>query len=275
MLTVSTDRGSVSVPVVVARDARRASCGCRPTALGVRCAATSPRAPARSSGSRPPRGCRMNPRRRSRARVTGRQGLRRRSVVARPRQGPRRLRLPRRHDPVRDLGRAPRRRPDAAAHRAQPGRAVRPAAEPRRRHQARAQGRHHPQGGRPGGVRPGADRLGDGGVPGVRGHPVRPGGHDLRPHARAAAHRPPGRGALHPRGRLGGHLRHRARRLVERLDLPAAGWPALVGPDDLLRGRDGAVVRRRSSSTPARCRRRRSSTHRRSSGTPSCSSRPS
>ena len=35
------------------------------------------------------------------------------------------------------------------------------------------------------------------------------------------------------------HLRHRARRLVERLDVLPARRPALERPDDLLRGRDG------------------------------------
>ena len=55
----------------------------------------------------------------------------------------------------------------------------------------------------------------------------------------AAADRPAGGGALHPRRRVGRHLRHRPGRLVQRLDVPAARRPALVGPDDLLRDRDG------------------------------------
>ena len=59
----------------------------------------------------------------------------------------------------------------------------------------------------------------------------------------AAAHRPAGRGALHPRGDLDRRLRHRARRLVVRLDLRPARRPALERPDDLVRGRDGPVVR--------------------------------
>ncbi len=41
-------------------------------------------------------------------------------------------------------------------------------------------------------------------------------------HTAAAAHRPAGRGAVHPRDVLDRHLRHRAGRLVQRLDLPAA-----------------------------------------------------
>ena len=101
----------------------------------------------------------------------------------------------------------------------EPGRAAGPAAEPRRRHQAGAEGRHHPEGGRQAGLRPRADRLGDPGVPRVRGDPVRARGVDLRctqtplqltdlPVARA----------LHPGRRVGRHLRHRAGRLVQRLD---------------------------------------------------------
>ena len=43
------------------------------------------------------------------------------------------------------------------------------------------------------------------------------------------------------------------------LHLPADGWPALVGPDDLLRDRDGPVARRRVPLRRARCRPRRSS----------------
>ena len=55
-----------------------------------------------------------------------------------------------RADAVHHLVRAPRRRPDAAAHRPQRARPVRPAAEPRRRREAGAQGGHHPEGGRQG-----------------------------------------------------------------------------------------------------------------------------
>jgi len=42
---------------------------------------------------------------------------------------------------------------------------------------------------------------------------------------------------------LARHLRHRARRLVLRLDLRTAGWHAIQRPDDLVRGRDGPGVR--------------------------------
>ena len=48
------------------------------------------------------------------------------------------------------------------------------------------------------------------------------------------------------------------------LDLPAHGWPALVGPDDLLRDRDGPLARRRVPLRRARCRPRRSSSRSRS-----------
>ena len=66
-------------------------------------------------------------------------------------------------------------------------------------------------------------------------------GHD---HA-VPAHRHLGRGAARARRRRRRHLRRRARRLVLRLDLPAHGWPARDGPDDLLRDRDGPLARRR------------------------------
>ena len=59
----------------------------------------------------------------------------------------------------------------------------------------------------------------------------------------AAAHRHAGGRALHARHRLDRHLRHRARRLVLRLDVLPARRPALERPDDLLRGRDGPRAR--------------------------------
>ena len=69
-------------------------------------------------------------------------------------------------------------------------------------------------------------------------------GLDVRaPHA-AAADRHPRRGAARARGRFGRRLRHRAGRLVVRVDLPAARWPALDGPGHLLRDRHGPVARR-------------------------------
>ena len=161
-------------------------------------------------------------------------------------QGAADLRLPGGAHAVHHLVGAPGRGPDAAPHRPQRARPVRPAAVARRRRQAGAQGGHHPEGRRQGGLRPRADHRGDPGLHGLRGDPVRPRGVDLvqrRRHA-AAAHRPAGRGALHPRGRLDRHLRHRARRLVARLDVLAARRPALERADDLLRGRDGPRARR-------------------------------
>ena len=55
----------------------------------------------------------------------------------------------------------------------------------------------------------------------------------------AAAHRHAGRGDLRDGDRLDRHLRHRARRLVERVDVLPARRAALERADDLLRGRDG------------------------------------
>ena len=144
-----------------------------------------------------------------------------------------------------DLVGAARRRSHAAPDRPEPGRPAGPAAESRRRHQAGAEGGHHPEGRRQGGLRPRADHLRHPGLHGLRGDAVRAGGVHLRPSHQPAAHRPAGGRPVHPRGRLGRHLRHRARRLVERIDVPAARRAPLVGADDLLRGRDGALVRRR------------------------------
>ena len=189
--------------------------------------------------------------------------VRPRPVVGHRPQGRADLRLPGAAHAVQHLVRAPRRRPDAAPHRPQRARPVRPAAVPRRRREAGAQGRHHPEGRRQGRLHPGADPRGDPGVPGLGGHPVRPRGHDPSPtrHA-AAADRLPGRRALHPGHRLDRHLRHRARRLVLRLDVPAARRPALQRPDDLATRSRWACRSSRCSSTPARCRRRRSSPRR-------------
>ena len=55
----------------------------------------------------------------------------------------------------------------------------------------------------------------------------------------AAADRHAGGGAVRDGDRLDRHLRHRARRLVQRLDVLAARRAALQRADDLLRGRDG------------------------------------
>ena len=60
-----------------------------------------------------------------------------------------------------------------------------------------------------------------------------------RHHHAAAADRPAGVGAVHRGGRLDRRLRHRARRLVVRVDVLAARRAALQRADDLLRGRDG------------------------------------
>ena len=81
-----------------------------------------------------------------------------------------------------------------------------------------------PAAGRQAGLLPGADPLGRAGVPGVLGHPVRPGGLDLRPPDAAAADRPAGRRAGRARLLLARRLRHRAVGLGVRLDLPAARW---------------------------------------------------
>ena len=56
--------------------------------------------------------------------------------------------------------------------------------------------------------------------------------------------------ALHLRDRLDRHLRHRDGGLVEQQQLVAARRPARVGPDDLVRGHDGALRRRRLHGVP-------------------------
>ena len=104
------------------------------------------------------------------------------------RQGAGRLRVPRRddavHDLVRSAGSSARMQQRIGPNRVGP---FGPAAEPRRRHQAGAEGGHHPEGRRQGGLRPRADHLRDAGVPRLRGHPVRPRGLDLRaPDARCS-----------------------------------------------------------------------------------------
>ncbi len=73
------------------------------------------------------------------------------------------------------------------------------------------------------------------------GDPVRPRrqGAVHRPLHAAAADRHAGGGAVRDGGRLDRHLRHRARRLVQRVDVLPARRAALQRPDDLLRGRDG------------------------------------
>ena len=83
-----------------------------------------------------------------------RQGLRQRPLVGRRHQGRADLRHPGRADAVQHLVRAPRRGPHAAPHRPQRERPLRPAAVPRRRREAGAEGGHHPEGRRQGGLHP-------------------------------------------------------------------------------------------------------------------------
>ena len=146
-------RGAVTAAGASSPRCPTASSGCPPTPPGCRCATRSAPAPAPWSGSprrrERPGGARMTACRR--ARVARGAGLRHRPVVAgRSRKAVVDLRVPRRDDAVHDLVRAPGRRPDAAPHRPQPGRPAGPAAEPRRRHQAGAEGGHHPEGRRQG-----------------------------------------------------------------------------------------------------------------------------
>ena len=84
----------------------------------------------------------------------------------------------------------------------------------------------------------------DPGVPRLLGHPVRPDGLDRRQRDGAAAHRPAGRRAVRARLREPRRVRHRAGRLVQRLDLPAARRAALGRAGHLLRDRHGAGARR-------------------------------
>ncbi len=180
-------------------------------------------------------------RRLAQRRSAGARGLRPRPLVAGAAQGRADLRAAGGADAVQHLVRASRGGPDAAPHRPQRQRPVRSAAEPRRRREARAQGRHHPHGRRQGGV---PRRPGDRDDPGLRhllGDPVRPGGDgpvQRHPDA-AAADRHAGRRAVRDGDRLDRHLRHRARRLVQRLDVLPARRPPLERADDLLRGLDG------------------------------------
>ena len=172
--------------------------------------------------------------------------LRPRPLVGRHHQGRADLRDPGRADAVQHLVRASRRGPDAAPHRPQRERSLRSAPVPRGRREAGAEGGHHPDGGRQGGLpaRPGA--VDGAGVPGLRGDPVRARGADpVHRHLHAAAaDRHAGRRAVHPGDQLDRHLRHRPGRLVERVDVLPARRPALQRPDDLLRGRDGPRARR-------------------------------
>ena len=120
---------------------------------------------------------------------------------------------------------------DAGAARPQPGRPVRPAADPRRRPEAgRSRKTSCPQA---------ADKVVYFFAPAISaicaftalvGHPVRADGEHLRAPDAAAGHRRAGGGAGGAGLLVDGRLRHRARRLGVRLDLPAARRPALAAP---------------------------------------------
>ena len=180
------------------------------------------------------------------------------------------LRHPAAAHAVRDLVRAQGRRPDAAPSRPELERAVRSAAVAGRRAEAALQGRHHPGQGGQGRLHPGPGVRGHPGVPDLLDHPGRRRGHDVRRADRAAADRPAGRRAGGAGAGLDRRLRDRARRLGVRLDLPAARRAALGRADDLLRRRDGAVVRRGVPLRRARCPPRRSSPSRSPAGTSGC-----
>ena len=142
--------------------------------------------------------------------------LRARHVVADPHQGAGDLRLPAAGHAVRDLGRAPGHRPDAAAARPEPGRAVRPAAAAAgRRSSWRSRRTSSPRGVDKAGLRHRPGDLGDPGVHQLRDHPVR-----ARWSRSSAMQTPlqltdlPVARAAGPRDELDGRLRHRAGRLV-------------------------------------------------------------
>ena len=242
-VTVTGDRGSVTLPAEAPPTSSTAWCGCRPTPSAAASSPTWPRPGSRGhrEGSRPvttaligaPAGGRPAARRARR--------LRPGPLVAHRHQDPADLRDPGAAHAVQHLVGAPGRGPDAAPHRPQRQRPVRAAAVAGRRREAGAQGGHHPEGRRQGGLPARAGDRGDPGVRDVLGDPVRPGRRRAvhRPDHAAAAHRHAGRGAVRDGDRLDRHLRHRARRLVQRLDVLPARRPALQRPDDLLRGRDG------------------------------------
>ena len=144
----------VTVPVLVDRRWPTTSSGCRPTPRAATCGPPSRGAPG-AARLRHEGGAGMStllalPAGRSRSRR--RAPTTRRPTSATPRwwlspgQGAADLRLPAGLDAARHLVRAARHRPDAAASRPQPQRPVRPAADPRRRHEVDAQGGHAPQG---------------------------------------------------------------------------------------------------------------------------------
>ena len=195
LVTVSTDRGSITVPVVIARHARprRLAADQRPRLRGARAdasgsgtratssqLATSPSAPADARASSIAMCC---------ARLEVARKLTLCHVLLASSQNvpgfgdqPVWLMLikvlavfvvPGRHDAVLDRVRAQGRRPHAEPHRPEPGRPVGHAAVAGRRPEAGLQGRGHPAAGRQAGLLPGADPVGGPGVPGLLGHPVR------------------------------------------------------------------------------------------------------
>ena len=173
--------------------------------------------------------------------------LRPRPVVADHHQGRADLRGPGPAHALQHLVGAPGRRPHAAPHRPQRERPLRPAAVAGRRREAGAEGRHHPQGRRQVGVPARARDRHGAGVHHLRGDPLRAGRRRAvqRRHHAAAADRPAGGGAVRDGRRRDRHLRHRARRLVQRVDVLAPRRAALQRADDLLRGRHGPRARRR------------------------------
>ena len=159
LLTVATDRGSITLPLAITADARPGGLAAGQLRRLARCAPPSAPTPATGCASPPApadrrptheRAARRGPAAAPRPRHADSERHRRRPAVAGHRQGAVHLRLPGGRHAAHHLGRAPRRRRMQMRARPEPGRAVRPAAEPRRRHQARAQGGHHPQGGRQG-----------------------------------------------------------------------------------------------------------------------------
>ena len=170
-------------------------------------------------------------------------------------------RRPRRHD-VHGLVRAQGHRRHAEPRRPQQGRPVRHPADARRRHEAVLQGGPPPRPGRPLRVPPGAVPRLRAGVPRVVGDPARRRlqrrqrrhRHVVRPRDAGAARRPADRHPARARAVVDRRLRHHARRLVERLEVPAARRGAGVGADDQLRGGARPQPRRRAARRPARCR---------------------
>ena len=132
---------------------------------------------------------------------------------------------------------------------------VRPAADARRRHQAVLQGRPAARQGRPVGVPARAVPGVRPGVPDLVGDPARRRlhrrqgrhGHVVRRDHPGPAGRPTDRHPARAGAQLDRRVRHHARRLVVRLEVPAARFGARVGADDLLRGGARPQPRRRAA----------------------------